>query len=39
MNQIIDKGDQNDSVQKKHLREEKVVYKNQQQKKKTEMME
>ena len=39
MNQIIDKGDQNNSVQKKHLREEKVVYKNQQQTKKTEMME
>lgn len=38
MNQIIDKGDQNDSVQK-HLREEKVVYKKQQQKKKTEVME
>ena len=38
MNQIIDKGDQNDSVQK-HLREEKVVYKKQQQKKETEVME
>ena len=31
MNQIIDKGDQSDSVQKKHLREENVVYKKQQQ--------
>ena len=39
MNQIIDKGDQNDSVQKKHLREAKVVYKKQQQEKKTEVME
>ena len=39
MKQISDKGDQNDSVQKKHLREEKVVGKKQQEEKKTEVME
>ena len=37
--QIIYKGDQSDSVQKKHLQEEKVVYKKQQQEKKTEVTE